>query len=73
MPTPEPRVSPQRDEPQTEFIPPAEGGSYVRQPDGTLRRVEHPTAPAGFERDDKGELRPVASTTSQPKAAPPKE
>jgi hypothetical protein len=34
-----------QDEPQTIFFPPAEGGSYVRNEDGSLSRVEGPTLP----------------------------
>lgn len=30
---------------QTDFMPPAEGGSYVRNPDGSLTRVVAPTKP----------------------------
>lgn len=32
-------------EPQTNYLPPSEGGSYRRNPDGSLTRVEGPTAP----------------------------
>jgi hypothetical protein len=30
-------------ESQTAFLPPSEGGSYIRNPDGSLTRVEEPT------------------------------
>ena len=30
-------------EPQTMFLSPSEGGSYIRNKDGSLTRVEHPT------------------------------
>ena len=40
---PEPKTN-DEGEPQTDFMPPAEGGSYIRNPDGTLTRVEGPAA-----------------------------
>jgi hypothetical protein len=30
---------------QTDFMPPADGGSYIRNPDGSLTQVVKPTAP----------------------------
>ena len=44
-----PPATPATDEPQTLFMPPAEGGSYVRNADGSLTRVEHPTQVPAFE------------------------
>lgn len=32
-------------EPQTVFMHPSDGGSYRRNPDGSLTRIEGPTAP----------------------------
>lgn len=39
----DPIDTPDQGEPQTDFLPPAEGGSYIRNPDGSLIRVEGPT------------------------------
>ncbi len=41
-------------EPQTVFLPPDQGGSYVRNADGSLTRKEHPTLPPGHVRERDG-------------------
>jgi len=41
------RVGQDEGESQTKFLQPAEGGSYRKNADGSLRRVEKPTRPEG--------------------------
>jgi hypothetical protein len=41
----EPTTPSDEGESQTNYLPPAEGGSYRRNPDGSLTCIEPPTAP----------------------------